>query len=283
MKKNFTILLLLISTLAVVIPANAKQVNLADTEAIAMQVFKKALEADETSNKNDNAIISNSYTEKDGEVPLYTIYNFEPTGFVILSAEDNYNAVIAFSTDNNIDFATKETNPVYNTILKMHEQRIKYVKQYNLEATPEIKKEWAELKLLGNSNAKSILDFDVVVAPLTTTKWGQGEFYNQLLPQDEDADDDKDGRTNGGCVPVAMSQLIKFHNYPPSGNGNASYTDPQYGKLSADFCETNYNWNNMADELTDYNEDVAQVIQHMGYSTETHYSIDYTGTYSFWF
>jgi len=264
MIKNFTILLTLLSTLVVFNTANAKQVNFAEAEKMATQVFKKALEASGTYNKNSKAIVSSSFTKKEGEVSLYTIYNFEPKGFVILSAEDNYNAVLAFSTDNNIDFATKEKSPVYNMILKTHEQRIKYVKKQNIEASPQIKKEWAELKLLSRPNAKkSMLDFEIVVAPLTTTKWGQGAFYNQLLPQNENADDDKDGRTNGGCVPVAMSQLIKFHNYPPKGNGDISYTDPNYGNLSADFCETNYNWNNMPDELNDYNEDVATVIQHM--------------------
>jgi len=63
------------------------------------------------------------------------------------------------------------------------------------------------------------------------------------------------GRTWGGCVPIAMAQLIKFHNYPVSGNGSNSYADPTYGTLSADFCNTTYDWASMPDELTTYNDD----------------------------
>jgi len=208
MKKILTNLTLLFFMLTVLMPISAKQLEQADMESMAKQVFKKALEANGTYHKANHTMVSNSFTKKDGETPLYTVFNFEPKGFVILSAEDNYNAILAFSTDNNIDLLDREKNPVYNGVLKTHEQRIKFVQKYDVEATPEIEKEWANLKSLNNTAKKSKLDFEIVVAPLTTTKWGQGTYYNQLLPQDDEST--KDGRVNGGCVPIAMSQLIKL-------------------------------------------------------------------------
>lgn len=278
MKKILTNLTLLFFLLTAIMPLSAKQLKQADMENMAKQVLKKALEANGFYHKTNQTVVSNSFTKKDGETPLYTIFNFTPEGFVILSAEDNYNALLAFSTDGNIDFSAEEKNAEYHSVLNTHEERIKFVKKNDVEATPEIKKQWANLNLLNNSAKKSNLNFEIVVAPLTTTKWGQGTYYNQLLPQDDAST--KDGRVNGGCVPIAMSQLVKFHNYPPKGNGYVSYNDGKYGELSADFCNTTYNWANMPDELTDYNEDVATVVSHMGISTNTGYSPVYTGTYS---
>ena len=277
MKRNFTILLLLFLIIAAILPAKANQVSLVDAEIMAKHVFKKALQADNKSLKTDAVSISSIFTEKDGATPLYTIYNFAPKGFVILSAEDNYNALLAFSTENAINFETKNENPVYTDILKSHEIRIKYVRENNIKATPEIEKEWANLRLAIHSTAKKSVNLEIVVSPLTTTKWGQGTFYNQFLPTDTASA--QDDHVWGGCIPLAMSQLIKFHNWPPQGNGSNTYTDDSYGVQSAEFCGTDYNWDNMPDQLTDYNEDVATLVSQMGIATNTDYSPSYTSTY----
>lgn len=278
MKRSFTILLLLFSIIAVITPAKAKQVNSADSEAMAKHVFQQALQADSKSFKTGDATISSSFTQKDGETPLYTIYNFGSEGFVILSADDSYNAILAFSTEGSINFKAKTNDQVHIGILKDHELRIKYVKEKQIKATPKIEKEWANLRLAMHQSTKKSVNLEIVVAPLTTTKWGQGTFYNQLLPADSEAE--QDGRVWGGCIPLAMSQLIKYHNYPPKGNGNFTYTDDSYGILSADFCGTTYNWGNMPDELTDYNTDIATLVSHVGIATKTDYSPVYTSTYA---
>ena len=278
MKRNFTIVLLLISIIAAFIPTQAKQVNIDEAEAMAKQVYAKALQAQNISFKTSDVVISSFFTQKNGDTPLYNIFNFASKGFVILSAEDNYNALLAFSTEGTINFETKDSNPVYTGILKEHEVRIKYVKENQIKASSEIEKEWADLRLDLNQSAKKSLDFEVVVAPLTTTTWGQGTYYNQFLPVDTSAT--QDDRVYGGCVPLAMAQLIKHHEYPVKGNGSLTYTDDSYGELSADFCATTYNWDNMPNELTDYNEDLATLISHVGIATKTDYSPVYTSTYS---
>ncbi len=197
---------------------------------------------------------------------------------MIISAEDNYNPILAFSDESVIDFDAAEKNIGLWGTLSVHEQRIEYSRANKLSATTSIQTAWQNLSHTENEASPRNA---VVVAPLTTTKWNQGTYYNAQCPADANsATDGPDGRTYCGCTPVAMAQLIKYHNYPPNGNGFNSYVDPTYGTLSGDFCNTVYNWDNMPDELTDYNANVAELIYHMGVSVFTHYSTSYTETYT---
>jgi len=263
---------------SVVFNLSAKQISLEEAKYMAKNVYMMQA-SNNASFKAENIKLSDSFTKADkhsNEISCY-IFNFEPAGFVILSAEDNYNAVLAFSDESNIDVYDDERNMGLWGTLSVHEQRIDHVRKNQIVATESIKKEWSTIREADNKSAKTSQRFDVVVPPLTTTKWDQGLYYNAFCPEDPEAGED--GKTWGGCVPIAMAQLIKYHNYPSKGNGNNTFNDPNYGTLSADFCGTNYNWNNMPDELTTYNDDVARLVYQMGVATNTEYSPTYTATY----
>lgn len=57
-----------------------------------------------------------------------------------------------------------------------------------------------ELTIFGSRNFTSKRE----IGPLTTTKWDQENGYNALCPNG----------IRAGCVPVAMAQIMKFHEYP---------------------------------------------------------------------
>jgi len=225
----------------------------------------------------DQIKITDVHTQMvDGE-PAYYIFNLAPTGFVIVSAEDEYNAVLAFSEESTLKLDDEDKMlPIFGN-LKQHEQHIDYIRTNDYKPAASIGKEWS---LLRNSE---VADFStkepegMVIAPLTTTTWNQGQYYNGFTPTDADPEA-VDGRTYCGCAPIAMSQLIKYHDYPSIGNGAINYTDSIYGEQSANFCRE-YNWQNMPDSLTEYNDDVAEFIYHVGVSTRTNYSIVYTSTF----
>lgn len=81
------------------------------------------------------------------------------------------------------------------------------------------------------------------VAPLLSTKWDQGEPYNNLCTPQY-------GSQNyyTGCVATAIAQVMKYHNYPPSGKGK---TEERWTNPSVDLNESVYDWNNMLDEYRD--------------------------------
>ena len=217
------------------------------------------------------------YTQMTGDEASYYIFNMAPRGFVVVSAEEDYNAILAFSDEGQFNFDESIAWPAMST-LGSHERRIAYNRENDVKPTPSIAREWETL------NASSVAQYvgksnpdGVVVPPLTTTSWGQGEFYNEFTPRDADPDAIAGG-AYCGCAPIAMAQLIKYHNYPAQGHGFNSYEDPVYGDIAVDFCRP-YNWSNMPDSLTAPNQDVAEFIYHVGAATNSEFSITYTSTF----
>jgi len=256
---------------------SAKQVPQSEARDYAKLVF--ATKAKHKLNGLDDIKVIQSYTRttKDGEASYY-IFNLQPTGFVIISAHDVYNPVLGFSDESQINLDNLEqSQTIFNTLGK-HELNIETLRKEGIIPPPSVQEEWKYLKT-GDPSSFLTKDPDgVVVPPLTTTLWNQGEFYNAYTPKDSDPDAIAGG-TYCGCVPVALAQLMKFHNYPPRGNQSITYQDPQYGSQSADFCNTIYDWANMPDELTGPNDDVAEFIYHTGAATQTSYSTTYSETF----
>ncbi|MGC9336786.1 MAG: C10 family peptidase, partial [Candidatus Cloacimonadia bacterium] len=79
---------------------------------------------------------------------------------------------------------------------------------------------------------------------------------------------------------VAMAQIMRYHKYPEHGTGSSSYYYGPYGWISADFGNATYNWDNMPNYLTDYNDDVALIGFHCGVSVEMMYGPEGSGAYS---
>lgn len=228
---------------------------------------------------SDQEIISKFIQEVDGQ-PVYYIYNLKPKGFVIVSAEDSYNPILAFSDESHIDFENATVNESLFLSLSRHQQRIEFQRAHDVVANAKIKEEWKSLKKIETEGMAKMDPEGMVVAPLTTTTWNQGQFYNSYCPANADtAIDGPGGGTYAGCSPIAMAQLIKFHNYPPQGNGFNTYEDPDFGPQTVDFCNSVYNWNAMPDSLSTFNDDVAEFIYHVGVSTNTSYSKVYTSTF----
>lgn len=114
------------------------------------------------------------------------------------------------------------------------------------------------------------------VAPLLgQTQWDQTFPYNLLTPCYV-------GTTHSatGCAATAMAQIMFFHRHPAQGQGQTSYRSGQYNMdLSADFSESQYQWNLMQPVYADWDSDesrqaVALLMRDCGYAI----SMDYGAT-----
>ncbi|MCB0638518.1 MAG: C10 family peptidase, partial [Lewinella sp.] len=114
------------------------------------------------------------------------------------------------------------------------------------------------------------------VEPLLTTRWDQPYPYNGLCPQDPFSGQ----RAVVGCVATAMAQVMRYHAHPAQGAGFHSYNHPQFGTVSANFGATTYNWANMPNVVTNFNQDVALLSYHCGVSIEMEYGVDVSGVSS---
>lgn len=149
--------------------------------------------------------------------PYYIFVTESGPGFVIVSADDSLQPIIGYSLDNNFD---SENIP---------EGLAGYLGDYAAIAGALAEK-GIEYKRATRGGA--------AVEPLMKVKWNQGEPYNRLVPMYGN------DHAVTGCVATAMAQVMKYHNFPPSGHGvvtnNESSVELGYP----------YDWENMLDEYS---------------------------------
>lgn len=108
------------------------------------------------------------------------------------------------------------------------------------------------------------------VAPLLTSKWSQGCYYNEDCPIDPNG---PCSHATAGCVAIAMAQIMYYHRQPLIGEGSRTLYCSNYQQtLTADFGMTCYCWEKMCDSLTEPNPYVAQLVCHCGVGVNMYYS-----------
>jgi hypothetical protein len=212
-------------------------------------------------------------TTSRGENSFY-VFNFGNTGFVIISADDNYRPIVGYS-DEGI-FETENMSPelayYLNSIAEGRSQANRTAQ------SAEVAEEWMMLKECGKLPSRNR---GKKATYLVETRWNQSEPYNWFCPP---ASGGSGGRAYAGCVATAMSQVMKYWNHPAKGSGSHSYF--YNGEtLSANFGETTYDWDNMPLTITlsspqEKIDAVAYFMYHCGIAVDMMYSGSGSGAYS---
>lgn len=210
-----------------------------------------------------------------GFANLY-IFNGEE-GFVVMSADDCVQPILGYSLTGR--FEAKDMPENLRWWLQGYSDQIQDAVENKSKATPEIAKQWNDMTA-GKGNAAVA---DVVVGPLLTTLWDQTYPYNYYCPTCSSGGNG--GHVYTGCVATAMAQVLKYWNYPTTGNGSHSYTHSTYNEQTANFGETTYDWNNMPNSLSSSSNQtsidaVATLIYHCGVSVDMNYGTGSSGAYS---
>ncbi len=184
-------------------------------------------------------------SKQSGQTNLF-VFSMEPKGYIIVSA---LNDVLAYSL-----------NSTLPTSAELPDNIAYWFELYNKQT---------DYLLLHPDQAKKPTKHEHSVDPLLTSCWGQGCYHNEACPIDSLGPCD---HASAGCVAIAMAQILYYHKYPLTGEGEISYNCSPYGILSANFGETTYHWDEMADTLHDSNPAVAQLIYHCGLAVNMHYS-----------
>ena len=224
--------------------------------------------------KNNSAVnltLSNTVSSRGREAAIlsdiknyYYIFNLDNSGYVIVSADDNVTPILAYSTEQSFPINNIPEN--VSKWLEGYKSQIRYA-IHKLTQTEKIKSEWQAL-LIENKINNPIETIGIKsVDPLVKTKWNQSPYYNDLCP---------DGSVTG-CVATAMAQLMKYWNYPKVGNGFYSYNHDSYGRLSANFGSTTYNWSGMPNKVVSSNYEVARLMYHCGVSVDMNYGKESSG------
>jgi hypothetical protein len=174
-----------------------------------------------------------TFTNTTGEV-IYHIVYLQPSGFVILSADDLVEPIVGFVRGDRFD--PSPDNPLGALVVDDLKGRIAAVRtESGLRIMAEepsdsqTQTKWRHFMDLADARrdkktisilASSVPSMsDVRVAPLVRSKWHQisvcgSPCYNYYTPNNSVC----------GCPATAMAQLMRFHEYPTAGIGVHGFT-----------------------------------------------------------
>ena len=181
-----------------------------------------------------------------GDVQFFLV-KIAPDGFVIVSADDYVEPIIAMSGSGR--YEPDPQNPLYAMVQRDTRERRDWARQlklkqsrrrYNLASSHALPKaalkarnRWQALPYATTKKTPQLSAMandtyavaglgslaDVRVSPLVQTKWSQGtakgqNCYNYYTPNNYVS----------GCVATAMAQIVRYHRYPTAGVGQVSQT-----------------------------------------------------------
>ena len=157
----------------------------------------------------------------DANQTLCYIVNLKPVGFVILSADDEIEPIIAFSSTGY--YNGDDASPLTTLLKKDMAGRLTAVSQKGRNKTKDQKKslKWQLLieadtqPQVSTTIQSSVASVSQVwVDPFLQSKWNQsevpvGNWYNYYTPYNFPT----------GCVATAMAQVMRYHQHPTSAIG----------------------------------------------------------------
>ncbi len=171
-----------------------------------------------------------AYAVSDGDAAYY-IVSLAGGGFVAVAGDDLVEPVVAFQEHGSFD--ADPDNPLYVLLEKdMRGRRAKARAMTGMDMATSAKtgkaKRWSKLLNAGekaesgvelSTETQSASISDVRVASLVSSRWDQStvstkNVYNYYTPSNYVC----------GCVATAMSQLMRYHSYPTTSVGTASFT-----------------------------------------------------------
>ena len=211
------------------------------------------------------AVVFNA-KDTSGQPYLYAVTDTRQSGFVLVSGDERFNAVLGYSDVSNFDEQNMPDN--MRVFLQGYIDEMKYLESINYQPTKA-----APRRSMSN------------VGVLMTTTWNQRAPYNNQCPLDNSQ------RSATGCVATAMAQVVNYHiqnNHGPAAtiaeipgytipNTNITVSAIPSGTAipSKDLLLNSYA-NNAG---TDAQETaVAQLMLYCGTSVQMHYAAGSSGT-----
>ena len=199
-----------------------------------------------------------------GKDNVYVINLGNDQGFVIVSGEDGADSeVLGYCDHGSFNYADAPVQ--FLDLLNNYSEGID-----SLRKNPAMAKSQSAQRASGATASSSYPSYlgEVVVAPLLTTKWGQGNPYNILVPEG----------CYTGCVPTAVAQVMKYWKWPKQNTGQILVGWSETGEtIYGDFPVHTYDWDNMIDDYErtasswEQQQAVAQLMADIGKAMGTEY------------
>ena len=210
MKKPIILIILSILSIQLI----SKTQNIINSKTVANNFFHS---------KSQNLKLTDSYPIKKINKNLIYIFNYEPSSFVAVSADNVIFPIIAYSFKNSIQKKDIEQSLLIKILKQDISRRLKYFQNFPAAAEKNQQK-WKEF-LSGNTHNRDFQQWPVPGSTITDgwieTRWTQEGIYDNFCPLDNE-----DERCKVGCVATAMAQIVNFHEY--LGNISFDNSDDYY-------------------------------------------------------
>lgn len=241
MKRLITLLLLSIflvncsqeETLSVENTNDTQHPNLVTTQMANVVSNKFMDKIMGTNGRGASKQIKESFPILKDSQPIMHVVNYEDGGFVVISGDNRIEPLLAYSeTGYFVEGENKYPEGLKHWINHIN-NTISYIRENDVALPTELETYWKHYlsdekevdgrALKPTDQCKEIEDglHDRTVGPLLSTEWDQGYPFNEQMPMVPKPNGDL-VHAPVGCVPIAIAQVLKYHNYP-----------------------TNYQWNNM--------------------------------------
>ena len=204
----------------------------------------------------------------------FYVFNVGESGFIIISADDFYRPVIGYSENGKFD--VDNVPPALQDYLAGIVEARSMTRMSQNAAAPDVAADWQMLENTGrlvSRNGGRGVDY------LVQTQWNQSYPYNYFCPEDPNG---SGGHAYVGCLATSTSQLVAFWKYPEHGYGSHCYYHEDYGQICADFQNTYYDWEHIANKINNNSpieeiEAVALISFHCGVCIDMGYGPDGSG------
>jgi hypothetical protein len=223
-----------------------------------------------------------------GPVLAYVV-EYGRTGFVVVSGDDRIDPVLTFNIEGRFRFDDPERNFMRHYLQKALIGRWDHLRaQVRTGKKVPMHTGWMRLrKRLGGNPDFQKATFQGsgggrgTYVVWDTALWGQGDPYNDTVTA-------HNGNIQGiptGCTATAMAIKMRFHEWPPYGNGSHGYSDSngsvQYSHY-VDFSAQTYDWTAMPTGTLDPNSaypEVSDLMYHCGVAVEMDYEVGGSGAW----
>ncbi|MBO7571969.1 MAG: C10 family peptidase [Bacteroidales bacterium] len=269
-------LTVIMAMLAIVFAANAERVSYKDAEKVARAYYYQTVNAFRATEWSDISLTC--VVNPNDANPKYNLYIFDVNddGYIIVSSDDQIVPVLAYSFE--CSFNMNNMSPGQAAYLKYYSESNDRADKTDAELVEANRAEWNYL-LTYDPLAKATRD--VVTSPVLMEGivWEQGWPFNAMCPEKTNS---YHNHAPVGCVATATCHVMKYWNWPATGNGSYTHISSYNGgngNITVNFGNQTYNWYSMPDDPSSAeNAEVAKICFHVGVAVKMYWEADGSGS-----
>lgn len=158
--------------------------------------------------RNANLNLLNSSTISENNHVLAFVFDYSPTGYLVISADDSLEPIIAYSTNSNFNYEDQSQpfSQIIKEDLKLRLQAINKLPKTILEKRAN---KWHNLKskAYDRTPVQWPPEGSTPYGGWLTCRWSQDAPYNNFCPMDLATN----SRSVAGCPSIAMGQIVSYN------------------------------------------------------------------------